>query len=472
MNNLIPTIGLEVHTQVKSRSKIFCRCSAEPSENPNTNVCPVCMGLPGAMPSLNREIAKQAVKAALALNCTVNPVSGFARKNYFYPDLPKGYQITQFRYPIAERGYMILSSGKRIRIRRLHIEEDTGKMIHDIDEETLVDFNRAGIPLIEIVTEPDFESALEAVEYMTRIREILRYAGVSDANMEKGELRGEPNISVRMSAGDELGTKTEIKNLNSLRSIEKGINYEIERQSRIISEGGRVESQTMLFNEKRQEAVPMRKKESASEYRYFIEPDLPDLNLSADFIEEARSEIKELPEERRARLMKEHGVTREESEIITSDKKLADLFENSIGGISNRKRIVNFFIREIPALLNERNLEPDRLPFGANELKELFIEIDSEGVNLNAAQTVLKEMAEGGKRAGDIIEELNLRQTNDDSKAKDIVREALAENAKEVERYKNGEEKLFGVLVGFCMKKARGSVSPAVINRLLKEMLK
>ncbi|MGE3063316.1 MAG: Asp-tRNA(Asn)/Glu-tRNA(Gln) amidotransferase subunit GatB [bacterium] len=472
MNNLIPTIGLEVHAQVKSKSKIFCRCAVEFTERPNTNICPVCMGFPGVMPSINFEVIKQAVRAGLALNCEINLKSGFARKNYFYPDLPKGYQITQFKKPIAERGHILLSNNRRIRIRRLHIEEDTGKMIHDQDEDTLIDFNRAGVPLIEIVTEPDFESADEAVEYMERIREILRYTGVSDANMERGELRGEPNISVRKNREDNLGTKTEIKNLNSLKAIEKGINYEIERQSRIVIGGGEVTSETMLYNEKRQEAVPMRKKESASEYRYFIEPDLPDLVLEEKFVSEMKETIGELPESKRERFMKEYNVSREESETLVSEKSLADFFEKSMKNINQKKRVINFFIREIPALLNENNINTEGLKFTADDLNELFIEIERESVNLNSAQIILDRMSKGGGKCAKIIDELNLRQTNDDEEAKKIIAEIIAENPKEVERYKNGEAKLFGVIVGFCMKKAKGSVSPAVINKLLKEMLK
>ncbi|MDD3803104.1 MAG: Asp-tRNA(Asn)/Glu-tRNA(Gln) amidotransferase subunit GatB [bacterium] len=472
MSNLLPTIGLEVHAQVKSRSKIFCRCAVEFSNKPNINVCPVCMGFPGAMPSLNSEVVKQAVRAGLALNCEINIVSGFARKNYYYPDLPKGYQITQFKKPIAERGYIILSNKKRIRIRRLHIEEDTGKMIHDQDEDTLIDFNRAGVPLIEIVTEPDFESAEEAVDYMTRIREILRYTGVSDANMERGELRGEPNISVRKTSDSPLGTKTEIKNLNSLKAIEKGINFEIDRQSKLVAEGFEVASETMLYNDKKQEVYPMRKKESASEYRYFIEPDLPDLVLKEDFVSSMKGTLGELPEVRRERLIKQYSVSRDESWILTSEKTLADFFERSVANTGAGKRIVNFFIREIPALLNEKNVDAEKLLFTPEDLNSLLREIEREAVNLNSAQTILKRMAQTGESSEKIIRDLNLRQTNDEEKVKQLISETLAENQKEVERYRKGEEKLFGVLVGFCMKKAKGSVSPASINKHLKEMLK
>ncbi|HAV91711.1 TPA: Asp-tRNA(Asn)/Glu-tRNA(Gln) amidotransferase GatCAB subunit B [candidate division WOR-3 bacterium] len=472
MDNFIPTMGLEVHAQVKSKSKIFCRCATDFSEKPNTNICPICMGFPGVMPSINEEVVKKAVKAGMALNCRINLRSGFARKNYFYPDLPKGYQITQFKVPVAENGFVILSNGKKIRIRRLHIEEDTGKMIHDQNEDTLIDFNRAGVPLIEIVTEPDFESSAEAVEYMNRIREILRYTEVSDANMEMGELRGEPNISVRRNMVDMLGTKTEIKNLNSLKAIEKGIDFEIERQSRLLKEGREVLSETMLYNEKKQEVIPMRKKESASEYRYFIEPDLPDLIIEEAFIESVKKEMPELPEEKRVRFIKQYNVSRIESEILSSEKSLADFFEEAIKNIKQTKRCVNFFIREIPAILNSKSIDSAELKFSASDFNELLREIDSESVNLNSAQIVLSEMSEGRGKAEEIIERMNLKQTNDDFKAMELIKEIIEENPKEVERYKKGEEKLFGVLVGLCMKKAKGSISPAAINKILKEMLK
>jgi aspartyl-tRNA(Asn)/glutamyl-tRNA(Gln) amidotransferase subunit B len=290
--------------------------------------------------------------------------------------------------------------------------------------------------------------------------------------MEMGELRGEPNISVRRNMGDMLGTKTEIKNLNSLKAIEKGIDFEIERQSRLLKEGREVLSETMLYNEKKQEVIPMRKKESASEYRYFIEPDLPDLIIEEAFIESVKKEMPELPEEKRVRFIKQYNVSRIESEILSSEKSLADFFEEAIKNIKQTKRCVNFFIREIPAILNSKSIDSAELKFSASDFNELLREIDSESVNLNSAQIVLSEMSEGRGKAEEIIERMNLKQTNDDFKAMELIKEIIEENPKEVERYKKGEEKLFGVLVGLCMKKAKGSISPAAINKILKEMLK
>jgi len=472
MDNFIHTIGIEVHAQVKSRSKIFCRCSTGLSNEPNTNICPVCMGFPGTMPSLNVEVVKQAVKAGIALNCKINLESGFARKNYFYPDLPKGYQITQFKLPIAENGFIILSNSKKIRIRRLHIEEDTGKMIHDQNEETLIDFNRAGVPLIEIVTEPDFESSNEAVEYMNRIREILRYTGVSNANFEMGELRGEPNISIRKSRESSLGTKTEIKNLNSLKAMERGIEFEIERQTRILKEGHKVISETMLYNEKKHEVLPMRKKESVSEYRYFIEPDLPNLVIKENFVDELKKSMIELPEQKRERLISTYKISKNESEILTSEKSLADFFEEAIKDIKQTKRAVNFFIREIPAILNNKNIDISELNFTSSDFNYLLKEIDNESINLNSAQIVISEMIKGKGKPLDIIEKLNLKQTNNEDTAMNIINQVISENPKEVERYKKGEDKLFGVFVGLCMKKAKGSIGPAIINKILKKILK
>ncbi len=470
MNNYKPTIGMEVHVQLNTKTKMFCNCEADFGKEPNTNICPICMGHPGTMPSINEKAIELAVKAALALNCSINLRSGFARKNYFYPDLPKGYQITQFEVPIAENGFIQLDSGKKIRIRRLHVEEDTGKLIHDIDKDTLVDFNRAGVPLIEIVTEPDIENADEAVEYLMKLRRIIRYIGVSNADMEKGQLRCEPNVSI--SKDSTLGTKTEIKNLNSFKAVNKGIHAEIVRQTNILDKGEKVISQTLLYNEKKQDVTPMRKKETSSDYRYFNEPDLPDLILEQEFVNTIKETIPELPEEKLERFIKTYSLQREDAKTLISEKDIADIYEESIKNIKNIKKITNFFIKEIPAILNKENISITQMRINAKNFNELFSFIDNEKINLSAAQKVLKQMYLTKKQAGKIIEELGLLQTTNEDEIMDLVKSVLDENPKEVERYKNGEQKLFGFLVGQVMKKSRGKANPKIVNEKLRELLK
>lgn len=471
MDEFIVNIGVETHIQINTKSKIFCKCSTEFTDEPNKNVCPICMGMPGVMPTLNFDVIPLALKTALALNCEINRVSGFARKNYFYPDLPKGYQITQHEFPLAVAGFMKLKSGKVVRIRRLHLEEDTGKMIHDQDENSLLDFNRSGIPLIEIVSEPDFNSEKEVIEYLESLQRIVRYLGVSTANMEFGELRGEPNISLRRKDEKNLGVKTEIKNLNSFKSIEKGIILEIERQKAILSKGEKVVSVTMLFDEKKQELKPMRKKENVSEYRYFPEPDLPDLLLSDEFIENIKREMIELPAEKFERIQKVYGLSEEESEIIVSDKDFADFFEKSVKGVNNVGRVAKFFIREIPSILKEKKIGVKDLSFDDKHLNKLFKMIDEEKINLNFAQDILKKMSLTGDDPDNIIKSEGESISLSENEIEKMVNEVLDENQKEVQRYKNGEEKLFGFLVGQCMKKTKNRANPKLINEILKKFL-
>ncbi len=470
MSNFVVNIGVETHIQIKTKSKIFCDCSTEFTDKPNVNVCPICMGLPGTMPTLNFEVIPLALKTAIALNCIINRISGFARKNYFYPDLPKGYQITQHKFPLAHSGYIILKSGKKIRIRRLHIEEDTGKMIHDQDENSLLDFNRAGVPLMEIVTEPDFNSKEEVIEYLERLQRIVRYLDVSSANMESGEFRGEPNISIRKKEEGLLGVKTEIKNLNSFKAIEKGITFEIERQKMLLDGGQKIESVTMLYDEKKQTLKPMRKKESISDYRYFPEPDLPDIILSEDLIEKIKNTIPELPEKKVERFKREYNLNDEESEIICQYKDYADFFEKSILGIKNVKRLTNFYIREMPVILKEKRMGVKDLPFDSDKLNALFKMVDEEKINLNLAQNILKEISSTGEHP-DIILKRAFESDLSEDDLKNLIIQVLDENKKEVERYKNGEEKLFGFLVGQCMKKTKNRFSPGKVNEILRNIL-
>jgi len=471
MSEYIPTIGMEVHVQLNTKSKMFCSCAVAYDGIPNTRICPICMGHPGTMPTINQRVVEFAIRAGIALNCTINKHSDFARKNYFYPDLPKGYQITQFHIPIAENGYIELDSGKKIHIRRLHIEEDTGKLIHDIDEDTLVDFNRAGVPLIEIVTEPDIENADEAVEYLTKFKQIIRYIEVSNADMEKGQLRCEPNISIRKQ-GEELGIKTEIKNLNSFKAVHRGINAEIKRQKKKLESGERIISETLLYNEKTQDVIPMRQKESIGDYRYFSEPDLPDLIIDDELINRIKLQLPELPKDKYNRFLKNYKLSNESVKILTADKYIADFYEESIKDIENIKKTSNFFIKEIPAILNKNTITIKDIGINALRLNELLKFIESEKINLNTAKKILEEMYKTKENAGKIIERLGLIQTTNEDEIKSIIESVINENPKEVERYKNGEKKLFGFLVGQIMKKSKGKANPKIVNDKLEEILK
>lgn len=471
MNQYITTIGMEVHLQLNTRSKLFCNCSTQFGDEPNTNICPICMGMPGTMPVINRSAVRKAVKAALALGCSINMESGFARKNYFYPDLPKGYQITQFKYPIAENGSITLDSGRRIRIRRLHIEEDSGKLIHDIDRDTLVDFNRAGVGLIEIVTEPDIENSADAVEYLKKLRRIIRYCGVSDANMEKGQMRAEPNISIRERESDELGTKTEIKNLNSFKAVSFGIEAEVKRQSTMKKSGMDIISETLLYNEKQQSVQAMRKKETAGDYRYFTEPDLPSLILTDQFISDIRKGLPEMPQEKKHRLSQIYDLKDDIAEILVSDSQLADFFEESMKGINNEQRSINFFIKEIPAILNRESIDIMQIGFSPQQFNSLLLMIEAKKINLNAAGTVLRQMYETGKEPRVIVSEMGLEQTSDSSEIEELIDTVIDKNPGEVKRYRNGERKLFGFFVGQVMRESRGKADPHIVNEILKKKL-
>lgn len=467
----IQTIGMEVHVQLAAKSKLFCRCSAEFGDEPNTSICPVCTGMPGVLPVLNMNAVRLAVKAAEALHCTVNLRSGFARKNYFYPDLPKGYQITQFKRPVAENGYIELDSGKRIRIRRLHIEEDTGKMIHDQEDDTLVDFNRSGVGLIEIVTEPDIENSDEAVEYLSKLRQIIRYCDVSYANMEMGQLRCEPNISIRRNPEDELGVKTEIKNLNSFRSVQRGIERETLRQAAIIDSGRAVVSETLLFSEKTQDVMPMRKKETAGDYRYFQEPDLPDLILEESQLKEFTSDIPEMPVQKSARFREQYRLKEDDIRILTAERDMADYFEKAVQNIKDVQKAANFFIKEVPAILNKNNIGISRMNIAEENMNGLLILIENGKINLNSAQTVLVKMHETGNDAQAIIKQTGLEQTGNEEEIEKMIDSVIMNNEKEVRRYREGETKLFGFLVGLVMKESRGRANPKTVNDILRKKL-
>ena len=458
---LKPRIGMEVHTQLKTKTKVFCSCPVTFGEEPNTHICPVCMGYPGVLPVLNKKAVELTLRIALALNCEIDMHSRFARKNYFYPDLPKGYQITQYMRPIGRSGYIDIG-GKRIRINRVHLEEETAKMIHQGDK-TLLDFNRAGVPLVEIVSEPDIESGEEAVLYLKMLQAILRFTGASDADMEKGMMRCEPNISV--GVGDELGTKTEIKNLNSFRAVQRGIDYEIKRQTGIIKNGGKVEQVTLLWDESRKETRIMRKKETAADYRYFPEPDLPPLVLTREYIEGIKKTQPELPYEKKRRYVEDMGLREYEAGIISMDMMMAQYFERASELWDKHQEIAKWIVSELIRYKNYDKLNP------ANFIQLLKL-VDDGKVSRIAAKDVLPEMIESGKSAMEIVKEKNLLQVSDESSLKDMVLEVFNENPKEFERLKNGEDRLIGFFVGLVMKKTKGRADPKVVNKIIRENVK
>ena len=474
-------IGLEVHSQLLTKTKMFCSCPNIFGMEPNTAVCPVCLALPGALPVINIEAVRLAVKAALALNININKKSLFARKNYFYPDLPKGYQISQYLNPVSSNGYLDIGTedaskknkiNKRIRINRLHIEEDAGKLIH-IGNRSYVDLNRAGTPLVEIVSEPDISSAAEASAYLKSLREILVYLEVSDGNMEEGSFRCDANVSVKRKGDAELGTRAEIKNVNSFKFVEKAIEYEIERQIDLILNGGKVIQETRLYDSKENITRSMRGKEEAHDYRYFEEPDLPPLVLSEEFINEIKNSIKELPAEKRRRYVSEYKLTEYDAEVLTQDKDMADYFEDLIKENSGRieiKKLANWVINE---LLSELKLKEsrERRPVDAQNFLELITAVESGSINRNTGKIVLAEMLSSSKSASEIVKEKNLAQVSDDKGLEAIVKQVAAENQKEFTDLAGGKDKLFGFFVGEIMKKTKGKANPKKANEILRKYI-
>ena len=484
-NGFEAVIGLEVHSQLLTRTKMFCSCPNVFGLKPNSAVCPTCLALPGALPVINFEGIKLAVKAALALNIGINKKSLFARKNYFYPDLPKGYQISQYLDPVSSGGHLMIKTEagkdglkeKKIRINRLHIEEDAGKLIH-IGNLSYVDLNRAGTPLVEIVSEPDISSASEAVSYLKALREILVYLGVSDGNMEEGSFRCDANVSVRRKGDNTLGTRAEIKNVNSFKFVEKAIEYEIERQIGVILSGGKVIQETRLYDSKENLTRSMRGKEEAHDYRYFEEPDLPPLVLSEEFINEIKNSIIELPEAKRRRYVSEYKLSEYDAEVLTQDKDIAFYFEglidtakggNADGGGLEVKKLANWVINELLSELKAREGEGRSMIEKADFL-ELISAVESGTINRNTGKTVLAEMLSSGKKASGIIREKNLAQVSDDKGIEDAVKQVLEENPKELSDLLAGKDKLFGFFVGEVMKKTKGRANPKKVNEILKKL--
>ena len=469
-------IGLEIHIQLATESKIFCGCSTEFGKPPNTNTCPVCLGLPGALPVLNRQVPELAAKLGLALNCEIRHDSQFARKNYFYPDLPKAYQISQFDRPICENGWLDIhteSRGKsRIGITRIHMEEDAGKLVHeDAGTESMVDLNRAGVPLLEIVSEPDIRSADEAKAYMEKIHAIATTIGVSDGDMEKGHLRCDANVSLRPEGKNEFGTRTETKNLNSFRFVQHAIDYEIERQREEILDGETIVQETRLWDTDRKVTFSMRSKEEADEYRYFPDPDLPLVRLSAELIETLRKKLPELPDAKMQRFMEEYGLNDYDAGVLTASQELSEYFEKVLVDGAAPKIACNWITGDLTRVMNESGKTLSEINLSPENLANLTILIDQGEISSKIAKTVFAEMLDSRKTPNTIIEEKGLKQITDEKKLGRIVEELLASNPQQVKQYREGKTKVIGFFVGQMMKQTQGKGDPAVINHLLKVKL-
>ncbi len=471
-------IGLEVHVQLKTASKIFCACSTRFGDPPNTNVCSVCLGLPGALPVLNRQALELAVRAALALNCRVNPRSRFARKNYFYPDLPKGYQISQYEEPLSEHGWLeidVNGQRKRIGITRVHLEEDAGKSLHegfpDSDAKTYLDFNRCGVPLIEIVSEPDLRAPAEAYDYLTRLKQVLQYVDVSDCDMEKGSLRCDANVSVRRRGADKFGVKTEVKNLNSFRYLARALEYEIDRQVAVLENGGQIEQETRLWNVGAGRTEPMRSKEFAHDYRYFPEPDLLPIVAEEAWQQKIRAEMPELPAARQARFVRDFGITDYDAGVLTATRALADYFEEVARASPDAKAAANWIQTELLGRLNEAGKDITESPVKPAALAELLQLVADGTLSGKMAKTVFAKMVESGKSAREVIASEKMEQVSDAAAIEAMCRAVLEKHAAEVEQYKKGKEALFGFFVGQVMKASRGQANPQLVNETLKRLL-
>ena len=474
-----PVIGLEVHVQLLTASKIFCSCSTRFGAAPNTNVCPVCLGLPGALPVLNKKAVEFATLAAMALNCRINETSIFARKNYFYPDLPKGYQISQYDKPLAEHGFIGINSGaekKKIGITRVHLEEDAGKSLHegfpDAAEKTAIDLNRSGVPLIEIVSEPEIASPDEAYEYLTRLKEIILYTGVSDCNMEQGSLRCDANISVRPRGQKKFGTKTEIKNVNSFRFIREALEYEIGRQAEVIDSGGEITQETRLYNSNEGKTYGMRSKEQAHDYRYFPEPDLLPLVVDETWQAQIAQSLPELPEARRQRMVTEYGITEYDAQVLTDSKSLADQFEAAAKVAKNPKRVANLVQGELMGRLKAKGLEIEQSPISMKGVAASADLVESGAISGKMLKDFYDLSFERGKDFPAVYqEEGRPQQSTDISALEEKIDEVIAGNPKQLEQYRAGKKTMLGFFVGQVMKASKGQANPQMVNELLTKKL-
>jgi len=473
-----PVIGLEVHVQLLTNSKIFCGCSTRFGDAPNSNMCPVCLGLPGTLPVLNKRAVEMATRASLALNCTVHEHSRFARKNYFYPDLPKGYQISQYELPLATGGWIDVEHAgtkKRIGITRLHLEEDAAKNLHEgfpqSATKAYIDYNRCGTPLCEIVSEPDMRAPEEAYAYLTTLRQILLYTGVSDVNMEEGSLRCDANVSVRVRGSQEFGTKVEVKNLNSFRFLQKALEYEIERHIGVLEGGGRISQETRLWNQTANRTDSMRSKEKAHDYRYFPEPDLLPVHMSAAWREEIRGALPELPEAKRARFVSAYGITKYDAEVLTGTQTLGDYFEAVAKGGASPKNAANWMQTELLRRLNDSGKEIEASPVSPTVLGELLKLVESGQITGAVGKKVFATMFESGRGAAEIVAAEGLAQISDTSAIEQAARDVIAKNPENVAKYKAGNEGVFKFFVGQVMRATRGQANPQAVNDILRRLL-
>ena len=468
-NDYEVVIGLEVHAELSTKTKIFCSCPTEFGAAPNTHVCPVCMAMPGTLPVLNEKVVEYAVKAGLATNCEISRNSKNDRKNYYYPDLPKSYQISQFDKPLCEHGYVEIDTPngkKKIRLLRIHIEEDAGKLNHnDFGGGSLVDLNRAGVPLIEMVSEPDLRSAEEVESYMRKLKSILEYIEVSDCKMQEGSLRADVNVSVH-KPGEPFGTRTEMKNMNSFRSIVRAIEYEVERQIDVLEDGGKIEQETLRWDDVSGKTFPMRDKEDAQDYRYFPDPDLVAIKLSEEYIENIKNTLPELPESRKERYLKEYELSEKDAKLITASKYLSDLFEKAIEVCHNPKAVCNWIISDISRILNETEMEPIAIPFDANQLGKLVVLIDKGTISSSIGKKVLVELFENPRDPEEIIKEKGWIQISDEGAIKEVVMKILEANPQSVADFKAGKDRALGFLVGQAMKETKGKANPKMLNEM------
>ena len=469
-------IGLEIHCELSTKTKIFCSCSTEFGGEPNTHCCPICMAMPGTLPVLNEKVVEYAVKAGLATNCSIEKNSKNDRKNYFYPDNPKSYQISQYDKPLCYDGYVTIATEegeKKIRIERIHIEEDAGKLNHDeYGRGTFVDLNRAGVPLIEVVSKPDLRSAKEAESYMRKLKSIFEYIEISDCKMEQGSLRADVNVSVRKKGSAEFGTRTEMKNMNSFRNIVRAIEYEAERQIEELENGNKIMQESLRWDEISGRTFPMRDKEDADDYRYFPEPDLVAINLSDEYIENIKKSLPELPESRKKRYIEEYDLTEKAANFVTSSKYYSNLFEEAIEICKNPKIAGNLIMSDIARILNEREEEPEALKFTGKELGELITLIDKGTISSAIAKKVLEELFNEVKMPSKIIEEKGWVQISDENAIKEVVEKVLSANPQSISDYKAGKDKALGFLVGQAMKETKGKANPQLLNKLFLEELK
>ena len=468
-------VGVEVHAQLRTQSKMFCGCTTLFGAPPNSHTCPVCLGLPGSLPVINRTAVEMAVRAGLALNCTIGVTNRFARKNYFYPDLPQGYQISQYESPICEYGWIDIASGagtKRVRIRRAHLEEDAGKNVHQTGTNgSAVDLNRAGTPLLEIVTEPDMRSSDEVVAYLKGLRDILMYLDVCDGNMEEGSFRCEPNLSLRPAGQQEFGTKVELKNINSFKFVKDAMEYEIKRQAKVLSDGGKIKQETRLWNIERGETAVMRSKEEAHDYRYFPDPDLVPLKLEKDWVESFRSGLPELPAVRALRFINEYGLPDYDAGVLTSSKEIADYFERCVKLFNQPKTVSNWVMGELVRELNHSGIDASASPVSPERLVSLLQLVEKGTISLKVAREIFPEIYGSGKSPEQIVQEKGLTQVSDEGALEKIIADVLGKNPTQVAQFKEGKQQVLGFLVGQVMKASGGKANPGKVNEMLKRKL-